>query len=108
MSDTKTTPQLPARAIASILFACCSLFVFRSYAQLHWVPAHFSKEGDYIFRRVLSETGPIRDQLDLTYRILAVISLGWCIWAWRTESRVAALFASAFTALAMATLFIMV
>ena len=101
MSDTATKPQIPARAIASILFACCSLFLFLVYGRVHWLPTHFSKDGEDIFHRMLSEVSPIISQLDVGYRVVAVISLVWCIWAWRTEPRAAALVATVFTALAM-------
>jgi hypothetical protein len=109
MSDTATKRQIPAKAIASILFACCSLFVFRVFGQVIYLPAHFSKDSGDIFHQMLSETGPIRDQLDVGYRVLAVISLVWCIWAWRTEPRVAAIVATIFAALAMfCAVFIMI
>jgi len=38
MSDSAIKRPFPARAIASILFACCSLFVFRVYGEVHWLP----------------------------------------------------------------------
>jgi hypothetical protein len=101
MSDSTAKRQIPARAIASILFACFSLFVFRVYGQVHWLPTHFSKGDTDIFHRLLSEVGPIRDQLDIAYRALAVAAMIWCVWSWRTEPRTAALVATAFAALAM-------
>src|SRR5208282_4369548 len=101
MSDSPTKRPVPGRAIASVVFACFSLFVFRVCGQAHWVPSRFSKDSDDIFHRVLSQVGPIRDQLDIGYRALAVAALIWCIWSWRTESRTAAIVATAFTALAM-------
>jgi len=91
----------PARAIASVLFACCSLFVFRIYGQVHWLPMHFSKDGEDIFHRLLSEVGPIGDQIDIGYRVLAAFALLWCIWSWRTETRMAAIVATVFAALAV-------
>ena len=101
VSDSATKRPIPARAIASALFACSSLFVFRLYGQVHWLPKRFSKDSDDVFHRVLSQVGPIRDQLDVAYRVLAVIALIWCIWSWRTERRVAALIATGFAGLAM-------
>jgi hypothetical protein len=99
MSDSAARQTIPARALASVLFACCSLFVFRLYGQVHWL--RFSKDGDGIFdRTLLSQVGPIRDQLDIGYRVLAAIAVAWCIWSWRTEARISALVATAFAALA--------
>jgi hypothetical protein len=101
MSDATIRQPMPARAIASVLFACCSLFVFQVYGQVHWLPTRFSKDGEEIFHRMLTQVGPIRDQLDIGYRVLAVIALVWCIWSWRTEARMAAIFATVFAAFAM-------
>src|ERR1043166_25215 len=101
MSDAADRRALPVRAIASVLFACCSLFLFGIYSQVHWLPTHFSRDGKEIFHHVLSEVGPIRDRLDIGYRVAAGISLAWCIWSWRTEGRVPATIATAFAALAM-------
>lgn len=100
MSDITGKSPIPGRAIASALFACFSLWVFRVYGQVHWLPSRFSKDGEEMFHRVLSQVGPIRDQLDLGYRVLAAAALVWCIWSWRTEQRVAALVATVFAALA--------
>ncbi len=101
MSDTASKRPIPTRAIASVLFACCSMFVFRVYGQVHWLPTRFSKDGDDVFHRMLSQVGPIRDQLDIGYRVLAAIALAWCIWSWRTEARMPAIVATAFAALAV-------
>jgi hypothetical protein len=101
MSDLGTKRLIPGRAIASVLFACFSLWMFRVYGQVHWLPTRFSKDGDEMFHQMLSQVSPIRDQLDLEYRALAVAALVWCIWSWRTEQRVAALVASFFAAVAM-------
>ena len=65
------------------------------------MPTHFAKESDVVFHRVLSEAGPIRSEADIGYRVLAVLALAWGIWAWRTESRVAASMATPFAALAV-------
>ncbi|HVV70591.1 MAG TPA: hypothetical protein VHI52_03690 [Verrucomicrobiae bacterium] len=61
----------------------------------------FSKDGDEIFHRMLSLVGPVRDQLDIGYKVLAAAALVWCIWSWRTERRVAAAAATLFVALAV-------
>ena len=101
MSDSGLKRPIPGRAIASVVFACFSLFLFRVYRQVHWLPSRFSKDSDDIFHRVLSQVSPIRDQLDIGYRALAVAALVWCVWSWRTEQRMAALVATVFAALAM-------
>ena len=101
MSDSATKRPVPGRAIASVVFACFSLFICRVYGQVHWLPSRFLKDNRDIFKQMLTEVGPIRDQLDIGYRALAVAALIWCIWSWRTEHRIAALVATAFAALAM-------
>jgi len=101
MSDAVTKRAIPGRAIASVVFACSSLWIFRLYGQVHWLPTRFSKDGDDVFHRMLSQIGPIRDQLDIGYRVLAAAALVWCIWSWRTEQRVAAVTATVFAVLAV-------
>jgi hypothetical protein len=100
VSDILAKRPIPVRAIASVLLACVSLWVFRIFGQVHWLPSRFSRDGEEMFRRVLSQVGPIRDQLDLGYRVLAGVALVLCIWSWRTEQRVAAMVATVFAALA--------
>ena len=100
MSDAAIKRPIPGRAIASVVFACSSLWMFRVYGQVHWLPTRFSNDGEEIFHRMLSQVGPIRDQLDIGYRVLAAASLVWCIWSWRTERRIAAIAATVFAALA--------
>jgi hypothetical protein len=91
----------PVKAAASVLFAMSSLFVFRIYGQVHWLPTRASKRGDDSFHRILSQTGSIRDELDLAYRLLALVALIWCIGSWRTEPRAAALAATPFAVVAV-------
>ena len=79
MKDSVNKQPIPARAIASVLFACCSFFLFSLDSAVHWLPGQFLNESDEMFRRVLSLTGPIRDRLDIGYRVLAIISLVWYI-----------------------------
>ncbi len=101
MSDGATKRPIPGRAIATVVFACASLWMFGVYGQVHWLPTHFSKDGEEIFHRLLSQVGPIRDQLDIGCRVLAAAALVWCIWSWRTEQRGAAAIATVFVALAV-------
>jgi hypothetical protein len=101
MSDSPTKRPVPGRAIATIVLACSSLWMFRIYGQVHWLPNRFSKDSEEMLRRMLSHVGPIRDQIEIGYRVLAVAALVWCIGSWRTEQRVAAVAATVFAALAM-------
>ena len=101
MNDSATKRPIPGRAIASVVFACFSLFLFRVYGQVHWLPTRFSEDGKDMFHRMLTQVGPIREELGIGYRALAVAALVWCIWSWRTEPRIAALVATLFTAVAM-------
>ena len=100
MNDHAIKRPLPARAIASVVFSCCTLWVFRLYGRVHWLPSRFSKDGEEIFHRMLVQVGPIRDELGVGYRVLALAAVVWCVWAWRTEQRVAAAVATLFAALA--------
>jgi len=101
MNDSANKRPMPARALASVLSAGCSLFMFRVYGEVHGLPTRFAKEDGGVFLRVLSQVGPIRDQLDMGYRVLAAVSLAWCLGSWRTEARIPAIVATAFAALAM-------
>src|SRR5207253_9997687 len=93
MSDLVTIPGekrlWPPRAIASVVFACLSLFLFRTYGQVHWISSHYSTHSDSkeLFHRVLADVGPIRDQVDIAYRLLAAAAVFWCIWSWCSEPR---------------------
>jgi hypothetical protein len=88
--------------MASVVFACMSLFLFRTYGQAHWIPSRYvAADGKELFHRVLTDVGPIRDQVDLAYRALAAAALFWCIWAWTSEPRLASIIATVFTALAV-------
>jgi hypothetical protein len=101
MSDSAANRPIPARAIASVLFACCSFFLLGLSGSVHWLPSRFAKDSDEIFHRVVSLTGPIRDCLDIGYRVLALISVVWCVWSWRAEQRAAAITAAIFASLAI-------
>src|SRR5262245_17549547 len=106
MSDLVTIPGekkiWPPRAMASVVFACLSLFLFRNYGQVHWIPSRYSTpETKELFHRVLADVGPIRDQVDIAYRLLAAAALFWCIWSWTSEPRLASVIATVFTALAV-------
>lgn len=106
MSDLTTIPgerkAWPPRAMASVVFACFSLFLFRTYNHAHWIPSRYvSPESKELFRRVLADVGPVRDQLQVAYFLLAGAALFWCIWSWCTEPRVASVVATVFTAVAV-------
>jgi phosphoglycerol transferase MdoB-like AlkP superfamily enzyme len=87
--------------MASILFACSSFFLLVLSGSVHALPSHFVKGDVALFRQVISLTGPIRDQLDIGYRVLAFVSVAWCVWSWRTERRTAVIAASVFAAFAL-------
>ena len=92
---------MPGRAIVSVVFSCFSLYMLRVYGQVHWLPSRFMKDGQEVFHRMLSQVGPIRDQLDIGCKALAIAAVIWCIWSWRTEHRMAAIIATAFAAFAV-------
>ena len=101
MTNSTTEQPTPARALASVLFAWCSLYALHIYGQVHSLPTRFSRDGHDAFHRVLSLAGPIRDELEVGYRVLAAMSLAWCVWSWRTEAKSPALVATAFASLAV-------
>jgi hypothetical protein len=72
VSTPNTKTGIPSRAITSVVFACFSLFLFRVYGQVHWLPTRFLKDGRDIFDQMLSQVDLIRDQLDIAYRALTV------------------------------------
>jgi hypothetical protein len=109
MSNSPTKTPLPARAIASVVLACLSLFLFRVYGQVHWLPSHLTKEEDGAFHHVLLLTSPIMSELGVLYWVVALLALIWCVWSWRVESRAAAVTATVFSVIAMfAAVFIIV
>ena len=101
MTDHALKQGVPGRAAASIVSACMSLWMFRVYGQVHWLPGRVSDDSTQDLQRVLAEVGPIRDQLDIAYRVLAVAALIWCIRSWQAEPRLAAGVASVFTGMAL-------
>ena len=99
MDSLTSKPPFPVRAIASILFACFSLYVWRAYGHLHWVV--LGRLSDFVTEPVREQLSYPEGELAIAYRSLAVAALIWCIWSWRAESRVAAATATLFTGLAM-------
>jgi hypothetical protein len=101
MRNSPTKAPLPARAITSVMLACLSLFLFRVYGQVHWLPSHLTKEEDGAFHHVLLLTSPIMSELGILYRVVALLALIWCIWSWRVEPRAASVTATVFSVIAM-------
>jgi hypothetical protein len=97
MSVPTIKTRIPDRAIASVFFACFTIFVRRIAAQLEWLPMRL----DGIPEQALSQFGPIMGSLQIAYETLAVATLVWCIWSWFTEHRVPAVIATIFTVLAL-------
>jgi hypothetical protein len=95
MNDRAKSRSSP-RAAASIVFACFSLFMWRIYGHVHWVvqkrPGPRPPEP-LVFADI---------ELVIAYLTLATLAVLWCVWSWMTESRLAAIIATLFTALAVA------
>lgn len=91
--------RIPAKAIASTLFAIASLFLWRVYGDLHWgiLREHYRE----LPASVRPELFVILSRLEIVYRSLALAAMVWCIWSWRTERRVFAVTATLFTACAL-------
>jgi hypothetical protein len=100
MSDPVIKKPIPARAIASALFACVSVFLWLLVGQVHSVPIDFTGGDPEVLDRVVKRIIPIYQALNITYRSLAVLSLVWCIWSWRTEWWFAALTSTVFAGFA--------
>jgi hypothetical protein len=99
MTTPNTKMAVPDRAIASILFACSSLLVWRAWGHLHW---------DVLGRLGSLVPVPVREQLlfpesDLAIANhgLAIAALIWCVWSWRKEWWLPSVVATLFTALAL-------
>lgn len=96
MSDPTNRGRPSPRAAASIVFACFSLFTWRIYGHVHWL----------VQQRISARAGePLAfadRELVIAYLTLAGLAVIWCIWSWMTESRLAAIIATVFTALAVA------
>ena len=98
MDTLPSKPLFPARATASIVFACFSLFVWRAYGHLHWVV--LGRLRSVVADPVREQLGYPESDLAIAYRGLAFAALVWCIWSWRTESPIPAAIATLFTGLA--------
>jgi hypothetical protein len=99
MDTPASRSPLPARAIASALFACASISLWIIYGHLHWrvLRNHYRDIPD----SVRPELFGLLSQLDIIYRMLALTAVIWCVWSWRTERRVFAVIASLFAAVAL-------
>jgi hypothetical protein len=89
--------MIPDRAIACIIFGCFSLFIFRVYASLIWLPV----EAGHISDQAAHAMGPIAGSLETARRVLAIAALLWCIWSWCKEWWLPALIATLFTTLVL-------
>ena len=88
------------RATASTLFAIFSLYVWRTYGHLHFIV--LGRLSEFVGIDAVRVQLVLADrELFVAYHGSAVVALIWCIWSWRTESRVAAAIATLFTGLAM-------
>jgi len=96
VNDSPDKPKSSPRAAASIVFACFSLFTWRIYGHVHWL----------VQQRISARAGePLAfadRELVIAYLTLAGLAIIWCIWSWLTESRLAAIIATVFAALAVA------
>ncbi len=92
--------SFPARAVASSIFACFSILLWRSYFHLH--NTVLGRLGKHIIEPIREQLAYIQVDLAIAYRGLAVAALVWCILSWRSEARAAAVVSSLFTGLAVA------
>lgn len=91
--------KIPGRAIASVVFAFISVCTFRICDHLILLPgrAYQSYETIQITQEQLS---PFIDGLEFAYGASAIASVVWCLLAWRSEWRIAAIVATLFSAIA--------
>jgi hypothetical protein len=78
------------------VFACFALFTWRIYGHVHWVVQ--SRVGGRLGEPLLFADR----ELVIAYLALAALAVIWCIWSWMTESRLGAIVATIFTAIAVA------
>lgn len=97
-SSAKTS--FPARAVASIVFACFSLLLWRSYFHLHYTV--LGRLREHIIDPTREQLAYTQADLAIAYRGLAIAALVWCVLSWRSEARAAAVVSSLFTGLAVA------
>jgi hypothetical protein len=95
--------KVPDRAIASVVFACFSIYTLRVFGRLMWLPV---QGGGPIPDQATQAMIPILESLQIAYRLLAIVALAWCIWSWCKEWWLPAAVATLFTALALFTAFV--
>lgn len=100
MDASPARTSFPARAVASIVFACSSLLLWRTYFHLHYTV--LGRLGKHITDPVRGQLAYTQADLAIAYRGLAVTALVWCVLSWRSEARAAAVVCSLFTGLAVA------
>jgi hypothetical protein len=100
MNTPATKSLFPARAVASIVFACFSLLLWRSYFHLRFTV--LGRLGSVVIDPIREQLSYTQTDLGIAYRGLAVAALVWCILSWRTEARVPAMISTLFTGLAIA------
>jgi len=81
METPNNKMKIPDRAIASVIFGCFSIFTLRVFAHLMWLPI----QGGDISEQAANAMGPILENLQIAYRVLAIAALVWCIWSWCKE-----------------------
>ena len=98
MDTSNIKMKIPDRAIASVAFACFSIFTLRVFGRLLWLPV---QGGGPIPEQAIHAMSPILESLQIAYRLLAIVALAWCIWSWYKEWWLPAAVATLFTALAL-------
>jgi len=100
MNAIKDKFEMSQRAIASVVFACTSVYVFRICDDLILLPGR-SHQSDPVVQLSQSQLSPFIEQLEFVYATLAVISVIWCVLSWRSERRIVAIIATLFSVVAM-------
>ena len=95
-----------ARAAACVVFACIAFLLVRAHGFLHWqvLSRHYSEIPEF----VRPELYATMSRLVVASNCLALAGVIWCVWSWRSESRLAAVVATVFAGLALLLGFAMV
>jgi hypothetical protein len=90
---------IPSRAIAGVVFASASVFLWIVYGHLHWrvLRDHYRD----IPASVRAELFRVLWRIEVIYRLLALAAIISCVWSWKTERTAFAVIASIFAVLAL-------
>ena len=92
--------QFPARAAASVIFACFAVMLFSACLNVDTVLG--SRFQQWVTDPVRTQLVGVSHLLHIVFRGLSIAAILWCVLSWRsTESRIAAGIATFFVVLVL-------